>query len=219
MTLALFPACVPPTVLISSQRRPNDTATIEPAAFVIVQGNTPSHYPVLLREAIIDEARRRRIVTRCTILTGIELDEAETIARATRHARGLVSIVPSGGTRSAETPNLVQVLYDARAFRLPPAPTKKADEAEEKRDGGVPAPTEGGAAKAAPPSLGLPSREMVPIWRARMEISGEGLEQTGLRELGRRLVQRLVHDRVLPGVDDEAPAELEGAPAPSTNAE
>jgi hypothetical protein len=208
--IALVGACA--RVTIKSNRRSGDTDPIASVLFVLVEGNAPSFYPGLLKRYIASETSRRGITARFLILTGVEIDESETIIKKANDVQGLVTIVPAGGTRTS-LGNLVQVLYDARAFRIVEAASggASADGSGEPSDGGVEAnasgepAVDGGTARAGElraPGKKRREHEVVPIWRARINASG-GSYADQLPKIASELIVRMIADHVLPGKPEE----------------
>ena len=208
--LTLVGACA--QVTIKSNRRSGDMDPIDSVLFVLVEGNAPSFYPGVLKRYLASETRRRGITARFLILTGVELDENAAVIKKAKDVQGLVTIVPAGGTR-APLGNLVQVLYDARAFRIVEASSDGAgaDGSGEPSDGGVEANAsgepaiDGGAAR--PGELRAPGKkrrehEVVPIWRARINASGGSYEEQ-LPKIASELIVRMIADHVLPGKPEE----------------
>ncbi len=221
LSVAFVVACA--EVTISSNRRTGDATPIDPVLFVIAEGNTPASYPRIMRHYLMREMSQRGIAARVIILTGTELDEGQVIRNGAAKMRGLVIVVPAGGTRN-QFGDLMQVLYDARAFRI----TRKRASAQPV-DAGRPASsngdagTDGTTADGAPPPNGAepstprPSKprddaEVTPIWRARVNASGGGPSDK-LEKVASGLVVRMIRDHVLPGTPAEIPSEAVGVPA------
>jgi hypothetical protein len=114
LLLSLAVGCA--SVDITSTRNPNQLGTIEPVAFVIYQLNTGERYTDPLQRRLLAETQRRGIPARVTIVTGVELDEGAFIKSSAQGMRGLIAIVPVGGTSYNGT--LKQILYDVRAFQI-----------------------------------------------------------------------------------------------------
>jgi hypothetical protein len=104
------------SVDIASTRNPNQVGTIEPVTFVIYQLNTGERYTEPLRQQLLAETQRRGIPARVTIMTGVELDEGAVLKSSAQGMRGLIAIIPVGGTSFDGT--LKQILYDVRAFQI-----------------------------------------------------------------------------------------------------
>jgi hypothetical protein len=210
LMLMLVSACA--SVTIRANRRTGDTDTIDSVLFVLAEGNGPSWYPGLLKRYLTSETNRRGITARFLILTGVELDESEAIARKAKDVQGVVTMVPAGGTRT-QLGNLVQILYDARAFRMVEASSDGADAdgSGEPSDGGVEADAtgepavDGGAPRASElraTGKKRREREAESIWRARINASG-GSPAEQLQKIASEMIVRMIADHVLPGKPEE----------------
>jgi hypothetical protein len=108
-------ACAP-NVAIQSTRNSAAPGTIEPVAVIIYERNTGNQYTEPLKQYLTQEFKARRIPARIEIVTGAEFDEVAVVKRTAAGARGIIFIIPVGGT--SYYGSLKQILYEINAFRI-----------------------------------------------------------------------------------------------------
>lgn len=110
-----------PTVSIVATKNPAQSVALEPATFVIFEGNTGPEYTQPLQAALDSELRKKQISGRATIITGAEFNEGQILRYWASKSKAIVLIIPAGGTRNMDV--LPQILYDVRVLEI-----KTADE-------------------------------------------------------------------------------------------
>jgi hypothetical protein len=114
-SMAQLVGCAP-NISIASTRNASVTETIEPAAFVIYEGNTGKDYTEPLQSYLKQELAKRQIPGRVEIISGAEFDEGHTLKKFANGMRGMVTIQPVGGT--SYYGSLSQILYEVAAYRI-----------------------------------------------------------------------------------------------------
>jgi hypothetical protein len=112
----LFGAACGPSVTIHATSAAARTASIEPVSFIVFESNTGPEYTEPLQRALNDEMSRRRIAGKAHILPYGELDEDAALRKHAQGMRGVVWIIPTGG--SSYYGSLKQIKYDVQAYSL-----------------------------------------------------------------------------------------------------
>jgi hypothetical protein len=169
------------SVRVDGVRSAQDTANIEPVAFLLFQARTPPSHSLVLQSALSGEMQRRGIAAYFTVVPAPEKRKPGLVAEALQEVPGFITIAPSDGTpylNGVTDP----VYYDLRAYRIlkHPGPAKSGDGP----DGTIPINDGTGQTSV--------------IWRGRVYARG-GFSAENLGEVASRIISRLVADRVLRG--------------------
>jgi hypothetical protein len=108
-------ACVP-AATITATRSEYVITNPEPVSFVLYQSTTDPDEINTFKDHLYNEMKRRKIDGKVFIITGVELDEEQTLNSIGHQSHCVIMIRPVGGTLYYGSP--IEVLYDVRVLGI-----------------------------------------------------------------------------------------------------